>query len=190
MSNSASDSRQIARRYAEALFDIASAKKGGDKKAGVELSEIAALAESHDGLKDTINNPTISRAEKSAMIAAVAKKAKLSSAVAGMLGQMAENNRLEVLAHTAEAYQAILADANGEIKAEIITAGGMAKKNIDTLTKAIEKALGKKVSADITENPDILGGAMIKIGSRLLDCSVRGRLQRLEDSLNNTISNG
>jgi len=190
MSNSASDSRQIARRYAEALFDIASSKKGGDKKAGAELADIAALAQSHDGLKETINNPTISRAKKTAVLTAIAKKTKLSDAVAGTLNQMAENNRLEVLADTAEAYEAILAEANGEVKAEIITAGGMAKKNIDALTKAVEKALGKKVSAEITENPDLLGGAMIKIGSRLLDCSVRGRLQRLEDSLNNTISNG
>ncbi len=190
MSNSASDSRQIARRYAEALFDIASSKKGGDKKAGEELAQIAALAESHEGLKETIANPTISRAEKAATFAAIAKKAKLSANVTSVLAQMAENNRLEVLSATADAYAELQADANGEVKAEIITAGGMAKKNIDALTKAIEKSLGKKVSAEVTENPDILGGAMIKIGSRLLDCSVRGRLQRMEDSLNNTISNG
>ncbi len=177
----------ISERYASALFDLAVEKKA-ISDVSKDVAAFSKVLQENAELKITFANPTILKAEKLNVVVAIAKKLGNSKLFTDFIKTLADNNRLNCLAEIFEQYNAKVIKQSGEIKATIITANKISKKSLDDVAKSIEKAFGKKIVAEHVINTDILGGVMVKVGSKLLDYSLKGKLQRLETSLAGNIA--
>jgi F-type H+-transporting ATPase subunit delta len=180
VSESASTASGIAGRYAQAVFDLA--KDGAGLKtleADVEALR-AALADSGD-FRALIASPVYSREEQAAAIAAIARKMKLSGTVANTLGLMAANRRLFVLPQLLSALQAMIADEKGEVTADVVAASGLTKAQADKLAASLKKTFGKAVKLNIAVDESLIGGLVVKVGSKMIDTSIRAKLASLQN---------
>ncbi|WP_091428590.1 F0F1 ATP synthase subunit delta [Aliiroseovarius sediminilitoris] len=172
----------IAQRYATAVFDLA--KEGKNLKA-VEADVAAleaALADSED-LRNLISSPIYSRDEQGASITAIAKKMKLSSMVANTLGLMAQKRRLFVLPQFVAAMRALIAEDKGEVTAQVTAAKSMTKAQQDKLAKALKATIGKDVNINLAVDESLIGGLVVQVGSRMIDTSIRAKLNALQNSM-------
>ena len=180
MSEPASISSGIAARYASAVFELA--KDASDLKtleSNVQDLD-TVLADSSD-IRDLINSPVVSREDQASAIAAVAKKMKLMPIVSNTLALMASKRRLFVLPALVAQLRALIAEEKGEITAEVISAKAMTKTQTDKLAKAIKARIGKDVKIDATVDEELIGGLVIKVGSQMIDTSIRSKLNSLSN---------
>jgi F-type H+-transporting ATPase subunit delta len=172
----------LAQRYATAVFDLA---KDGQKldRVGQDLAGlVAAMAESAD-LKRLVESPVISRADQGKAILAIADKAGLDGLTRRFLGLLAEHRRLFALPGIAKAYGAMLAAHKGEIAAEVVSAVPLGEAELETLKTSIAGFVGQAVTVETRVDPALLGGVVVRVGSRMLDASLRTKLQQLEQTL-------
>ncbi len=182
MSEPASISTGIASRYASAVFDIAQeGKKLPALEKDVDALE-AALAESED-LQALIASPIYTRDEQAAAIAAVAKKMKLQTTMANVLGLMATKRRLFVVPQMIQALRARIADEKGEVAAEVTSAKALTKTQADKLAKTLAKQVGKDVKLTQTVDESLIGGLVVKVGSKMIDTSIASKLKALQNSM-------
>jgi len=180
VSEPASISSGIAARYASAVFELA--KDASDLKtleSNVQDLD-TVLADSSD-IRDLINSPVVSREDQANAIAAVAKKMKLMPIVSNALALMASKRRLFVLPALVAQLRALIAEEKGEITAEVISAKAMTKTQTDKLAKAIKARIGKDVKIDATVDEELIGGLVIKVGSQMIDTSIRSKLNSLSN---------
>jgi F-type H+-transporting ATPase subunit delta len=180
VSEPASISSGIAARYASAVFELA--KDASDLKtleSNVQDLD-TVLADSSD-IRDLINSPVVSREDQANAIAAVAKKMKLMPIVSNTLALMAAKRRLFVLPALVAQLRALIAEEKGEITAEVISAKAMTKTQTDKLAKAIKARIGKDVKIDATVDEELIGGLVIKVGSQMIDTSIRSKLNSLSN---------
>jgi F-type H+-transporting ATPase subunit delta len=180
VSEPASISSGIAARYASAVFELA--KDASDLKtleSNVQDLD-TVLADSSD-IRDLINSPVVSREDQANAIAAVAKKMKLMPIVSNTLALMASKRRLFVLPALVAQLRALIAEEKGEITAEVISAKAMTKTQTDKLAKAIKARIGKDVKIDATVDEELIGGLVIKVGSQMIDTSIRSKLNSLSN---------
>ena len=180
MSEPASISSGIAARYASAVFELA--KDASDLKtleSNVQDLD-TVLADSSD-IRDLINSPVVSREDQANAIAAVAKKMKLMPIVSNTLALMASKRRLFVLPALVEQLRALIAEEKGEITAEVISAKAMTKTQTDKLAKAIKARIGKDVNIDASVDEALIGGLVVKVGSQMIDTSIRSKLNSLQN---------
>ncbi len=182
MSEPASISSGIAARYATAIFELA--KDGKDLKAlESDLDALdEALASSADFVT-LIESPLYSRDEQTQAIAALAKKMKLSATTANALGLMAGKRRLFVLPQLVKALRAELAAEKGEVTAEVTSAKALTKAQSDKLAKSLKASVGKDVNINATVDESLIGGLVVKVGSRMIDSSIRAKLSALQNSM-------
>ncbi|MEJ1992384.1 MAG: F0F1 ATP synthase subunit delta [Maritimibacter sp.] len=172
----------VAQRYATAVFELA-------KEEGV----IAAVEKDLDVLADALNDssdfaamigsPVYSRAEQAKAMTALASKMGLSVPMAGVLGVMAEKRRLFVLPQLISALRAAIAEDKGEVTAEVTAAKAMTKTQQDKLAKALKASIGKDVKINLAVDEDLIGGLVVKVGSKMIDSSIRSRLNALQNSM-------
>ena len=182
VSEPASISAGIAQRYATAIFAIA--EDNNDLK-GLEtgINDLtAALGESAD-LRSLIASPLVSRAEQEAAITAVAKKMKLNPVLANALSLMAQKRRLFVLPQLLTALRDALAEARGEVTAEVASAKALTKTQIEKLTKTLSEKVGKSVTINATVDESLIGGLVVKVGSKMIDSSIRSKLNSLQNAM-------
>lgn len=178
----ASISTGIAQRYATAVFELAREENAlGAVESDLDQLD-AALADSAD-LAAMIHSPVYSREEQTRAITAVAGKMGLSVPVAGALGVMAEKRRLFVLPQFAAALRAAIAADKGEVTADVIAAKAMTKAQQDKLAKALKTAAGKDVKINMAVDESLIGGLIVKVGSKMIDSSIRSRLNALQNSM-------
>lgn len=169
-------------RYAPALFALASEQK---KLAAVESDLMKlkrALAESAD-LKAMTLNPLLSREAAKKTIALAAKSMKLDGLTANMLGVLAQNRRLDQLAAVADAFQALASDHRGEVSAQVTSAHALNAAQVTALKKQLKTKVGRDVAVDLRVDPAILGGLIVKIGSQMIDSSIKTRLDTLATAM-------
>ena len=142
----------------------------------------AALAESED-LRNLITSPIYTRAEQSAAIAGVAKKMKLSPTVANVLGLMASKRRLFVVPQMVKALRERIADEKGEVTAEVTSAKALTKAQSDKLAKSLSRQTGKSVKITETVDESLIGGLVVKVGSKMIDTSIASKLKALQNSM-------
>lgn len=182
VSEPASISTGIAARYATAVFDIA--KEGKQLKAlESDIGALdAAMTESAD-LRTLLTSPLYSRDEQSAAIAAVAKKMKLSDTVSNVLGLLASKRRLFVLPQLVATLRERLAEERGEVTAEVTSAKALTKAQSDKLAKTLQAQVGKSVSIKETVDESIIGGLIVKVGSKMIDTSIKSKLNALQNTM-------
>ncbi len=169
----------IAGRYATALFDLA--RDGGaiDEAAG-DLADIEAMIGSSDDLRRMISSPLISREEQRRAMDAVLEKTGISDLTRRFVAVVAANHRLFALDDMIKAFGEILARHRGEVTAEVTSAQPLSQTQLDVIAAALAETTGAKVALSTEVDPDIIGGLVVKIGSRMVDSSLRTKLQRLE----------
>ena len=182
VSEPASIATGIAARYATAVFDLA---KEGKKLKALETdvaSLEAAIADSAD-LRTLLSSPLYSREEQGAAIAAVAKKMKVSPTVANVMSLMASKRRLFVLPQLLKTLRERLAEERGEVTAEVTTAKALTKAQSDKLAKTLKAQVGKAVTIQETVDESIIGGLIVKVGSKMIDTSIASQLNALQNSM-------
>ncbi|NQU62643.1 MAG: F0F1 ATP synthase subunit delta [Rhodospirillales bacterium] len=168
----------LAGRYATALFDLAETDELLDRVAG-DLGGLSRMIEGSDDLGRLIRSPAISRQDQSKAMAAVLKKAEMCELTQKFVGTVADNRRLFALPTMISAYLALLASHRGEATAEVVSAKPLTKKQLDKIGGSLKKAIGSNVAMDVKVDESLLGGLIVKIGSRMIDSSLRTKLQQL-----------
>jgi F-type H+-transporting ATPase subunit delta len=172
----------LAERYAAALFELADERHALDEVAG-DLRELRAMLAGSGDLMRLVRSPVLSRAEQAKAMEALAETAKMSKLTADFIAIVARNRRLFAVPAMIEAYLAKLAARRGEITAEITAAQQLSQAQQDTLVEQLRRVVGSRVTIDMRVDPSLLGGLVVKIGSRMVDGSLKGQLQRLQLSM-------
>jgi len=180
VSEPASISSSIAVRYALAVFELAQDQGQLDKLESDIQNLKGALAESVD-LVSLINSPVYSRDAQSKAILAIASRMKLSKIMSNVLGLMASKRRLFVVPSLLDRLSSIIADHKGELSAEVTSAKALTKAQSEKLSKMIAARVGKAVKINATINEDIIGGLVVKVGSKMIDTSIRSKLNSLQN---------
>jgi F-type H+-transporting ATPase subunit delta len=178
----ASISSGIAQRYASAVFDLAR-EDGSLPSVESDIAALdAALGDSAD-LRALIASPIYSRDEQGAAIAAVAGRMGLSTTMRNVLGLMAQKRRLFTLPHLLAALRARLAEARGEVEAEVVSAQPLSPEQEARLRDTLSASQGKRVTLRARVDQGLVGGLVVKLGSKMIDTSIRSRLGRLQTSM-------
>lgn len=168
-----------ARRYAEALFDLAR-DQGGVETVEADLDTLAkAIAASAD-FRSFLTSPVYGADDKARAIAAVAEKAGVSALTRNFLGVVAANRRLSALEAIAAAFRLRLAGHRGEVSAEAVAAAPLNDDQKRRLRGEIERVVGKAVNLSVKVDNDLLGGMIVKVGSTMIDSSLKTKLNRLK----------
>jgi F-type H+-transporting ATPase subunit delta len=168
----------LAGRYAGALYDLAEGDNLLDQVSG-DLGDLSAMIQDSDDLTRLIRSPVIDRAEQSGAMAAVLERAGMSDLTQRFVGVVAANRRLFQLTGIIAAFHALLAERRGEATAEVTSARELTKVQVKAIGEAVKKALGTRVSVQARVDAGLLGGLIVKVGSRMVDSSLSTKLQRL-----------
>lgn len=178
MSSATTGATGLAGRYATALFELADQDKKLDQVAG-DLRGLARMIDESADLARMIRSPVISRGDQGKAMAALAVKAGLSDLVGRFIGIVAQNRRLFVLPEIIESFLAILASRRGETTAQVVSAKALTESQVGAVKAALRKTVGADVAIDAKIDPALLGGLVVRVGSRMVDSSLRTKLQRL-----------
>jgi F-type H+-transporting ATPase subunit delta len=168
----------LAERYAAALFELADERRLLDAVAG-DLRELRAMLQGSGDLVRLLRSPVVSRAEQAKAVAAIAERAGLAGLTQDFLGLVAKNRRLFAVPAMIEAYLKKLAERRGEVTAEVTVAQPLNEARQAALLDQLRRTVGARVVVDMRVDPGLLGGMIVKIGSRMVDASLNSRLQRL-----------
>ena len=169
-------------RYATALFDLAIEGNALDAVAASLATLKDALAASND-LKALVSSPMVGRKAAGAGVAAVAASLGLDKLTTSFLGVLAGNRRLAVLPAIIRDFNALAAARRGEISARVTAARALTATQQKALAARLKAGLGRDVALDITIDPAILGGLIVRVGSRMIDSSLKTRLDSLGQAL-------
>ncbi|MFQ5775155.1 MAG: F0F1 ATP synthase subunit delta [Kiloniellaceae bacterium] len=168
----------LAGRYALALFELADEKKSLDEVAG-DLRGLKALIADSADLRRLIRSPLFSREEQAAAMGAVLERAGVCDLTRRFVLVVANNRRLFAVPQMIDAYLAELARRRGEVSAQVTSAAELTDEQHKALVRTLRATVGAKVQVDVKIDPSLIGGLIVKVGSRMIDDSVRGKLQRL-----------
>jgi len=180
VSEPASISAGIAGRYASAIFELAKEATGLPALEADVTALGDALKESPE-LAGLISSPVYSRDEQSKVMAAVAAKMGLSPTVTNALALMASNRRLFVLPQLLAALRDMIAEDKGEVTADVTAAANLTKAQADKLAAPLSKSVGQTVTLNTTVDESLIGGLIVKVGSKMIDTSIRSKLASLQN---------
>lgn len=182
VSEPASISSGIAQRYATAVFDLAI--EGKTLKAlEADIATLESAIKDSADLRAMMNSPVYSREQQGKAITALAEKMKLSPAMRGALGLMAQNRRLFTVPALLARLRQMIAEEKGEITAEVVSATALSKAQADALAATIKDRMGKAVNLNVAVDESLIGGLIVKVGSKMIDTSIRSRLAALQNSM-------
>lgn len=182
VATSASLTTGIAGRYATALYELAE-EQGALEQVEQDLAAVKqALNESAD-LRMAVSSPLYARDEQAAAMAAVADAMQVSPLTKNVIGLMAQKRRLFALSGVCDAYAQMMADRRGEITAEVKAAQPLSDEQRSALSDALKSAFGRDVNLDLSVDETLIGGLVVKVGSKLIDTSIRARLAALQNAM-------
>ena len=169
----------IAGRYAGALFDLAK-EQGALDQVQSDLSGLKGLLAESADLTRLIESPAIAKDDQVKALTAVSKKAGASDLTTRFLGLLADKRRAFALPDVIEAYEAMLSDEKGEVQAELTSAVELTDEQKDAVREKISQSVGKTVTMTSSVDPGLLGGLVVRVGSRMIDASLKTKLHQLE----------
>ncbi|MBC8020758.1 MAG: F0F1 ATP synthase subunit delta [Methyloceanibacter sp.] len=169
----------VAGRYATALFELAREANALDKVAA-DLDRFSAALDAVDDLARLIKSPVFTAEEQSRALAAVLDKLQIEGLTRNFLLLVAKNRRLFAAPDMIRGFRAMLARHRGETSASVISASKLTETQVTTLKQALKAALGKDVALEQRIDAGLLGGLVVKVGSRMIDTSLRTRLNSLK----------
>ena len=182
MSEPASISSGIAARYATAIFELAREGNSLDKLES-NLDDLSAALDDSADLRALVGSPVLSRAEQGTGITAVADKMGLVPELRNGLALMASKRRLFVLPQLVALLAGMIAEDKGEVSAEVTSAKALSKAQSDKLAKTLKARIGRDVKLKTTVDESLIGGLVVKVGSKMIDTSIRSRLDSLQNAM-------
>lgn len=182
MTEAASISSGIAARYAAALFELTD-EAGALPALEADVAALEGALEASADLRAMIASPVLRREEQGAAIAAVAEAMGLSRLTANTLALMASKRRLFVLPQLLADLRARIAAAKGEVTAEVTSAEPLAPEQAERLAAALAERVGRKVKLKTAVDESLIGGLVVKVGSKMVDMSIRARLAALQNAM-------
>jgi F-type H+-transporting ATPase subunit delta len=169
----------MAGRYAAALFELA---KDQQQLAQVEsdLASLQAMLDSSPELRRLVLSPVITAENQAKALGAVLARAGISGLTANFVKLIARNRRLFAAADMMKAFRALAARERGEVSAEVASAHALTPEQMQLLSDTLRTSIGKNVRIDTRVDPNLLGGLVVKVGSRMIDSSLRTKLNNLK----------
>ena len=182
MDQSSGIQASLAGRYALALFELARDERRLDAVAASLNALGQALAESAD-FRTLTSSPLIGRVEGSKAVLATAAAMNLDPLTTNFLGVLARNGRLGQLGAVIRAFNTLAARHRGEITAEVTSARPLDDGQVDAIKANLRGRFGADIAVDLNVDPAILGGLVVKVGSRMIDGSIRTKLNSLAQAM-------
>lgn len=170
---------ELAARYAAALYELASDNKSVDQVAD-DLETIKRLLDASPDLTRLVRSPAISRGEQLGAMNAVMETAGVTDLVRRFVGVVANNRRLFALPAIITAFRNELARRRGEIRVTVAVARPLSEQQGQMLEDALKGSVGAKVNTTVTVDPDLLGGMVVRVGSQMIDNSLKTKIDRLQ----------
>ena len=172
----------VAERYASAFFDLARERSEIDRVEG-QLHSVAAMLDDSPDFRRLVASPVFSAEDQERAIGAIADKAGIGGLAGNFLRLIARNRRLFALRDMIRGFRQMAAEHRGEVTAEVTSAHPLGDEHVTALKAALKQKLGKDVTLDTSVNPALLGGLVVKVGSRMIDTSLRTRLMNVKTRL-------
>ena len=169
----------LAARYAIALYDLAD-QAGSLDQVAQDLRGVRELLAQSSDLRRVVFSPLLGRAEQTRAVTAVLERAGAADLTRRFVGVVASNRRLFALPQVIEAYLAHLAEKRGEVVAEVVSAKPLSEAQRGRVGDALRRALGAQVVMDLKVDAGLIGGLIVRVGSKLVDHSLRTKLVRLQ----------
>ncbi|MBN9257738.1 MULTISPECIES: F0F1 ATP synthase subunit delta [unclassified Mesorhizobium] len=182
MAQSSSPISAVAERYASSLFELAQ-QANSVAKVESDLNDFEAMLKDSADLSRLINSPVFSSDEQAKAIDAIVAKAKIAGLAGNFLRVVAKNRRLFAVPGMIQAFRRIAAEHRGETAAEVTSAHALTAAQQTELKAALKSVAGKDVAITITVDPSLLGGLIVKMGSRQIDTSLKTKLNSLKLAL-------
>jgi len=172
----------VAERYAFALFDLAR-EQSDIRSVEVQLNAVGEMIDASPDLRRLVQSPVFSADEQERAIAAIADRAGIRGLVGNFLRLVARNRRLFALPGMIIAFRQLAARHRGEVTADVVSAYALSGAQEGELRAVLKEKLGRDVKLQVRVDPAILGGLIVKVGSRMIDTSLRTRLLTVKTQL-------
>jgi F-type H+-transporting ATPase subunit delta len=169
----------MAGRYAVALFDLAKEQRQLPQ-IEADLKGFQALLDESQDLRRLIRSPVISAEDQSKALDAVLAKAGVSGITANFFRLIARNRRLFAVGEMMRDFRALLARERGEVGADVASAHPLTPEQLNALKDALRIQIGKNVQVNTRVDANLLGGLVVKVGSKMIDSSLRTKLNNLK----------
>ena len=172
----------VASRYANALFDL-SQEQGGLEQAHADLAALQQAVAESDDLARLLRSPIVSREDQARATDALAERLGSSTVVRNFLGVLARQRRLGALPAIIDEFSRLLAAHRGEETAEVTSAVPLDEAQLGDVRNAVAGYVGRPVQLSAAVDPTLLGGLIVRVGSRMVDASLKTKLHNLELSM-------
>lgn len=179
MADTTSHVSGVAERYANALFELAS-ETGALEAVESDLTRFSGLIDESADLRRLVTSPVFSADDQYRAVSAVLDKAEIGGLVANLTKVAAKNRRLFAVPDMIIAYGRLLARHRGEVSAEVTSADPLTDAHISELKSALKASIGKDVALETHVDPSLIGGLIVKVGSRMIDGSLKTKLNSLK----------
>jgi F-type H+-transporting ATPase subunit delta len=169
----------MAGRYATALYDLALEQRALDS-VKADLDRFDAMIEGSEDLNRLVRSPVFTAEEQKNALAAILEKAGIGGITANFLRLVAQKRRLFAVREMVRAFRAFVARHKGEARAEVTVAEPLSENHLNALKAALKSTTKKEVALDIRVDPAILGGLIVKLGSRMVDASLKTKLNSIK----------
>lgn len=169
-------------RYALALFELAADAKSIDQ-VEASLTSVRDALDQSDDFRALVNSPVVARGDAAKAMLATADQLGVDQTTKSFLGVLAENRRLGQLPQIIRAFRQLAARHRGETTAEVTSAHPLGADQVEALKQQLRQRLGRDVSIDLAVDPALLGGLVVRIGSQMIDSSIRTRLNALTSAM-------
>jgi F-type H+-transporting ATPase subunit delta len=173
----------VAGRYASALFELAN-ESSSVREIESDLVNFQGLLDESPDLLRLVRSPVIAADDQAKALAAILEKAGIGGLTANFLKLVTANRRLFVVQDIIKAYRSFAAKARGEVTAEVTSAFSLNDEQIAALKETLKASVGEYVTLQSRVDPSILGGLIVKVGSRMIDSSLKTKLQTMKAVLN------
>jgi F-type H+-transporting ATPase subunit delta len=172
----------VSGRYATALFELARDEKSVDAIVA-DLDQFDRLLAESDDLKRLVRSPVFSAEAQLKALSAVLAKAEITGVSANFLKVLTANRRLFAVNDVIRAFRALVAKFKGEATADVTVAEALSDANLEALKDALKSVTGKDVTLNVKVDPSLIGGLVVKLGSRMVDSSLRTKLNSIKHAM-------
>ena len=172
----------VSGRYATALFDLARDEKSVDAVMA-DLGKFEAMLADSEDLRRLVRSPIFGADVQAKALTEILDKSGISGISAKFLKLLTANRRLFAVSDVIRAFRALVAKFKGEATADVTVAEPLSDKNLDALKTALKSVTGKDVALNVKIDPAIIGGLVVKLGSRMVDSSLRTKLNSIKHAM-------
>jgi F-type H+-transporting ATPase subunit delta len=182
VASEAETSSGVAGRYANVLFELAKEQKALESVAG-DLNRFNEALDAFTDLKRLVKSPVFTAEEQGRALAAILDQLKIDGLTKNFLLLVAKNRRLFATPDMIGAFRAMLARERGETSASVTAAAKLTEAQVSALKQALKAALGQEVMLEERVDPGLLGGLVVKVGSRMVDASLKTKLNSIKHAM-------